>query len=162
MSSFCAQLLCADLCTQIPKAQKDNEDLTFFALLGSSCVIAAHKNIDEIDQTYLPTVSNFLFSNISICPHFCCQHECFEIFFEFIFFTSIHIKNVDPIFWLAHSFQQNPIYVFQFLTPGNSPCDRLYTPLHSRNKNNKSIVFWSLLAIVWTGSYLFSTYESSF
>jgi len=35
---------------QIPKVQKDTEDLTvFFALLGSAHVIAVCKNVDEIN-----------------------------------------------------------------------------------------------------------------
>jgi len=37
---------------QIPKAQKDPDDLTinFYALLGSACVKASSKNVGEIEE----------------------------------------------------------------------------------------------------------------
>ena len=39
------------LCTQIPKAQKDSQVKQLFALLGSPCVKAARKQVDEFDPT---------------------------------------------------------------------------------------------------------------
>jgi len=39
-----------DLCMQIPKAQKDTDNLTvFFVLLGSAHVKAARKHVGEIN-----------------------------------------------------------------------------------------------------------------
>ena len=39
------------LCTQIPKAKKDSQVKLLFELLGSACVKAERKYIDEIDPT---------------------------------------------------------------------------------------------------------------
>jgi len=44
-STFCEQLL-REI---IPKAQKDTEDLTLFALLGSERIKSDHKHVGEID-----------------------------------------------------------------------------------------------------------------